>query len=374
MSLAQITGDFADAASINERLDAARRQFHLVSPVETSPSVIPDGCSVVFSAVHVQLEYDAFPHKEAENSYGLKRTALQRIGNAAGIDWDPRFTRRTDDASQPHYCSFSAFGKVKLFDGKEIPLYGSKEVDLRDGSELTRLILDSNTEGTGEEQLRDARIHSHSDCETKAMLRAIRTLGLRSGYSETELRLPFIVARLRWTGVTNDPELRRIFALRQMELMLRGSHVLYGDGPPPPFVSTSPLPVPPLSPSPGLHHPARTRETASVPAAPPSAPVPKGRTAAPSKFEPIIKFGDAQGTPFSEAKTIDLTWYAQALRRQIENPAKTRYRARNEDDLRAANEELRQRGAPMVGAQATTPSREDHHPAAGGSYANHRVR
>lgn len=77
-------------------------------------------------------------------------------------------------------------------------------------------------------QVREMRLHIMAHAETKARLRAIRSgLGLRT-YTLKELQLPFVVARLAFTGQSDDPETKRMFAGAIATAFLGGRRSLYG--------------------------------------------------------------------------------------------------------------------------------------------------
>lgn len=249
--LANLPGSYRNARAVTERLQFAADNFHLVSPTTTC-GVVPEGCNVVLSVVHID------PAETYDVGFGKlapSKTALQKIAQCAGISWDPVQSRRLDDGSHPHYCYYLAVGKMRHLDGTEVQLVGSKEMDLREGSAQVQKVLESNKKGNGEAQLRDMRAFILGHAETKAQLRAIRSMGVRSSYTRQELERPFVVARLMWTGQSEDAELRRLFALKQADKMLSAASALYGAPPPapaalsltPPSMAVSaPLPPPPV--------------------------------------------------------------------------------------------------------------------------------
>jgi hypothetical protein len=197
-------------------------------------------------------QFSTAPEKK---SVGLGKVALDKIAQAAGVSWDPRGSGRTDDGSDPHYCAWLAVGAVRHFDGSEVRLMGSKEMDLRDGSPQCEAIIErcikkasrpyegpapkpEEAERIGHEkarnQIREMRLHILGHAETKARLRAIRALGIRSSYKLAELQKPFVVAKLIWTGQSEDPQLRRDFAHMTATAMLGGARALYGEPAPAP--------------------------------------------------------------------------------------------------------------------------------------------
>jgi hypothetical protein len=62
------------------------------------------------------------------------------------------------------------------------------------------------------------------------MNRAIRRLGIRTSYEQTDLAKPFLVARIMFTGQTDDPELKRLFAEKTFDAFHRSTSSLYARG------------------------------------------------------------------------------------------------------------------------------------------------
>src|SRR5690606_22200519 len=151
---------------------------------------------------------------------------------------------------------------------------------------------------------------------TKARLRAIRSIGLRPAYTVEDLAKPFVVARLMWTGESDDPELRRTFAVMQAQRMLGGVQALYGQAPAPTPapaqagpVAPARMPPPPVGSSPlddddivEMPTPA-TSEPAGEPARAPAQertrePAPTRQ--APHDDVPTVSFGKSQGMAITE--------------------------------------------------------------------------
>jgi hypothetical protein len=59
---------------------------------------------------------------------------------------------------------------------------------------------------------------------------------------------------------------------------------------------------------------------------------------------PTIAFGAAKGTPLTQASAKSLAWYEAALAASVADPAKARWRARNEVLLAQVRAELARRG------------------------------
>jgi hypothetical protein len=240
-SPSDITGSFRDMKDITDRFQKAAQNFHFVSPATSCPK-LPEGCSVALSAITIDKDNDTY---KTGDKLALGKSTLQKISLAAGIAWDPRQSGRTDNGSDPHYCSWRMVGEMRLFDGTTIPLIGSKEMDLRDGSAQVQALWEryeaakrykaknSNAKEPKEPtaQIREMRLHIAAHAETKAQLRAIRSIGIRTSYKPAELDKPFVVARLMWTGETDNSALRDKFAMMQAEAMLGANRSLYGEAP-----------------------------------------------------------------------------------------------------------------------------------------------
>ncbi len=221
-----------DAHQINVQLTEMRAKYHLVAPATVCGS-LPEGCEVAFSLVQVNPK-DCY--SVGGGKVGLDGTNLKQIGAAAGISWDDQASRRLDDGSDPHYVHYVAVGFVRNFDGSLRKLTGTVEIDMRDGSpQVVAMQARAKNGSNFEAQLRDTRLFILRHAETKAKLRAIADMGIRRSYTAEELQKPFAVARLMWTGRSEDPELRRIFAMKQADAMIGGIAGLYGQQNAPPY-------------------------------------------------------------------------------------------------------------------------------------------
>jgi hypothetical protein len=234
-----------------------------------------------------------------------------------------------------------------------------------------------------EGQIREQRLHILSLAETKARLRAVRVLGIRTSYTAQEILKPFVVARLCFTGATSDPVLRREFAILQAKSMLSSLQGLYGDAgleaarqlSAAPAIEATPLdsedlddgdeadvlpsreevmarvveslPVAPTS-SPAPNDPAPAFAGAPTPTKQASSEAP-AQTTPEAEFEPeagpVMKFGRSQGQPLADVDDESLSWYANALHRSVDDPSKAKWRASNERDLAAARAEQAARRA-----------------------------
>jgi hypothetical protein len=232
-------GAIREAAKATEALLEARQLGHLIAP---APAVgtLPEGCSIMVSAVVVDVQRETY-QMAGTSERGLGKVALNKIASALGVDWDPERSQRLDDGSDPHYCHFQAVGRVRNFDGSWRGIDGHKELDLRDSSVLVEEIrareAQKKRDATdqkpykgdgGEKEIRMKRIHILSLCETEARLRAVRSLGLRTGYTEAELAKPFVIAQVSFDGYSEDPQARAHFREGIMANFLGSSRALYG--------------------------------------------------------------------------------------------------------------------------------------------------
>lgn len=271
-NLEAFSGSSRDPSVITERLETAMASGHLVSPFTQCPT-LPEGTEVAFSVVLVDSEVDnrGFPVRAGEiyliagGQYGVSKTPLNKIKVARGVVWDPHLSRRLDNQSNAHYQRYYAFGYYQNFDGSYATIEGEKEIDLRDGSALCKKIINAkvskalqklpanaNAERrtaaevaarrTAEEDINEARINITSNCQTKAELRAIRSMGIKTSYTLEELKKPFIVTSIVWTGRTNDPDLKIPFAMKTADHFLGARNALFGQQAPPRQLDAAPPP------------------------------------------------------------------------------------------------------------------------------------
>jgi hypothetical protein len=235
--------------------------------------------------------------------------------------------------------------------------------------------LDAEARKRAEGQVRAIRMHIQSHAESKAQLRAIRArFGLRTSYSAQELASkPIVVLRPIYTGESSDPEIRRENAAAIRQSFLGASASLYGPAP----AAMLPAPPPPVRASsarvsahvvdePPDEEPwdevidqqtgevlnaAPPPRTATSPGQAP-APVqtqgaeqsPPAETApAPSESEPVFRFGKLKGEALSIGTERDLSWYLDAIRANVEDPAKARWRDDNEAHLAEIEAEIERR-------------------------------
>lgn len=377
---AAVRGTFRLPAEVEDALRRAQESCHLVSPATTA-AALPEGCSIAMSPVlvDVAMETYAIPGSDDEGGgkRGLGKNILDRIFAASGGSWDPVMTRRLDDGSHPYFVHYQAVGTVKNFDGSSRTVKGEKVVDMREGSPAIQDLVEvsirklrkfaklgwqaptppamkAEARSKAENQVRALRLHILGHAESKAKNRAIRSLGIRTSYTAEELRKPFVVARPMFTGYSDDPAIRQMFAVKIADTFLGSSAALYGappalpPGAPPPPVGTrrdhedddaidteavydEPAAREP-EPTPSQREPATRREAA-----------PRAERPAPADASPVIPFGRAKGGTVRDADDDDLEWVQGALAGMIEDPAKARFRADNIALWEAIDTELRRR-------------------------------
>lgn len=243
----QLEGTFREPSAATMALRQASEQYNLVSPA-TSVGQLPEGCAIALSLVHVDIENDTYA--AGPGKLGLSKSTLQKIASALGISWEPQASGRVDDGSDPRYCRWKAVGTYRSFDGQVQTIVGEKEMDLRNGSPQVEG-LERQQKAKGKDataQISEMRLHIQQHAETKAQLRAIRSLGIKTGYTRSELLKPFVVARVMWTGQTDDPVLKRLFAEKTSDSFLGARKDLYGrqeHAPAGAYYSAPRLPSPP---------------------------------------------------------------------------------------------------------------------------------
>lgn len=242
-----LQGDYSDTRKAVEALSRIQEIGHLISPAP-SCGALPEGTAIAISAVMVDIDNETFPIAGGGGKLGVGKVPMYKLAGALGVSWSGE-SRRLDDCSDPCFVHFLAVGYVRQFDGTQMRISGEKIMDLRPGSpqvEAMRGQTENKYRKTLEEwkrngsegkepqvgdwqsQVRDIKLRILEHAETKAKLRAIRSLGFRSSYTRAELAKPFFAAKLVFTGHSDDPEIRRAFAMRTADSMLGSANLLYG--------------------------------------------------------------------------------------------------------------------------------------------------
>ncbi|WP_053235954.1 hypothetical protein [Sandaracinus amylolyticus] len=390
---AAVRGTFHLPEQVEDALRKAQERCHLVAPATTA-SALPAGCSVAISPVFVDVATETYgipgSGDDGGGKRGLGKSVLDRIFAAVGGSWDPQQTRRIDDGSDPYFVHYQAVGHVRNFDGSVRVVKGEKIVDVREGSpaiqdlvsvslaKLRKFAEHKNKSESelrrvarerAENQVRGIRLHILGHAESKAKNRAIRSLGIRTSYTVEELQKPFAAARPMFTGHSDDPELRRMFAQRIADTFLGTTTALYG----------APAALPPGSPPPPVGMARRDAlddgfdedaiDTHVVDDAPSRATsrAPQDERAdetddagEPAGSSMILPFGRAKGTTIGTADDEDLEWVANALARMVEDPQKSRFRDDNQRLLDAIDRELARRRGEEEPPEDAPPSDDDY--------------
>ncbi len=224
--LAGIMGNFSDPARIGAALREAAANFHLIGA--GSVGALPMGCEVAISPVWLS------PNKDDGDIYdvgfgkwGLSRPAVDKLAAAA---------RLTTVASQclrfeTRYAEWRVVRAMRDLNGGVRSEAATRIIDLREGSQyLANLRAKARDRANVDKQVNEILGMLGAHAETKARLRADRALlGIRT-YTQEELRKPFVVPALVFTGHSPDPEIRRMFAMATAQAFLNGQAALYGGG------------------------------------------------------------------------------------------------------------------------------------------------
>jgi hypothetical protein len=232
-AIAEVEGTYRSSERATMALQQAAHLGHLVTPASVC-GVLPEGCALALSAVLIDVKNETY---DLSGKRGLSKSALDKIAGAAGISWDPMLSRRLDNGADPSYCHYKAVGRVRDFDGTVRILQGEVEIDVREGSaqvEEIRVKADRRAKKEnkpsdgGENQILELRKFILRHAESKAKNRAIRSLGLRTSFAASELEKPFVVAKVQFTGQTDDPMLKPIFAKSIADSFTNANQALFG--------------------------------------------------------------------------------------------------------------------------------------------------
>lgn len=376
-----IAGSFADADEAAKRLQLAAERCHLIGGASVAPLKV--GHEIVLAVVPIN-KANCYPTNAAAKAkakgktpdpnddppiWGIGKADLMALAAAAGVEWTA--CNRLDDGSSPFFAHYEVHGRYRQIDGSWRPISDQRDVDLRDGSSQTASLSPNQIA-----QYRETLIRS---CITKARLRALRGgFGVAHGMTEEELAKPFVFARMVFTGQSNDPEIRRLFAGVIAQQQLAATAALYGGGIVPQFGAGAPAPVALVAPQPepsipsadfvddyqddfpsdpGEPAPPTPRSPAPAPPPPPP-PAPEAsarpqqgqqqrHAARPPRGGWVIPAGKTKGTPIAYANDKDLEYWGNRISRDLESgdvPAK--FEARNRGLLKAIRDEQAKRSAP----------------------------
>jgi hypothetical protein len=221
-----IEGSFGNPAQATAALKAASEAYHLITPA-TMVGALLEGCAVELHVVRIRPDD---PHLyRVGDKLALDKTHLAQLGTLLGASMV--HSRRTDDGSHPHFREANVRVKYPLFDGTWIEREGSVDFDLRapDGPEYVDAIAKAEEKNRDpKKQLREMRRFIWRHAESRALNRAFAACGIRRSYTKEELERPFCVARLAFTGHSEDPVARAHFREGIMHRFLGSSSAAYG--------------------------------------------------------------------------------------------------------------------------------------------------
>ncbi len=181
---------------------------------------------------------------KAQGKCRLHYSGLTKLGNTAGVEWDPAYTCRVDDRSDKMYVIFRAVGGVRKNDGRLYPVKAEYDLNLEIIEEETRDSYISKGKGFGKTgQALDDYVNSNTKrdviqkrkrkltlAESGAKARVLRALlDFPSQYANENqiVGMPFIVVRFVLYHQNSDIKKLFLETARQSMLGLYGS----GDAP-----------------------------------------------------------------------------------------------------------------------------------------------
>jgi hypothetical protein len=368
-----ISGSYADPDRIRDILDRAQENYILVGPTVVK-GTLPEGFALSLAVHRLDIKKDTY---DVAGGRALSRTAIADLAAMAGVST----LESTCVAQDVNYCQYLVTVEMKDLDGTVRTEKKSKAMDLRDGSgqiaamrEAARLKKDERGQPkNADAQIREQRLHIAAHAETKAWLRAVRALLALRTYTVEELQnKPFLVTKLQFTGQSDDPELRRMFALGRMaaalgarELLFKGgSAVMLGQMAPPPPMLTQGAQAPQLgtgrpagAPPIGLNLPDDDDDQGAQPRGPIVTPPPAEK---PLPEAPKMMWGPAMGKQINDP-TVPLEVlekYRAQVVKSVDDPSKQKFRARNVTSAQALADEIERRKNPEKAA-AEAAAKED---------------
>lgn len=193
-------------------------------------------CSISSTKINVDMYNDTFQYdsldKYGQVKYGLKKSLLWRIADAAGIQWNNGQLIKCEQNS----VIFRADAFFRGLDGSFTPFSATKELNIilqeqeinKKMKSLAYSYKDSPVEEEREilknltpeeyasirtkEEVAILRKNKVAIAETGSKLRLVRiALNLKNSYSVDELNNGFLVERVDFKPDVNDPEIRKMF-------------------------------------------------------------------------------------------------------------------------------------------------------------------
>jgi hypothetical protein len=174
------------------------KDFHQLIPTafQERSQLFRPAASVV--TVNADDKRDVYDTPGGGGTLCLHSQALERIGNAMGIDWD-RTAYEHDHAKEPFICTAFVGGSIVDSLGQRRRLSASAKSDLREGSPTAKVLRGG---------IETARQFICERTESRARNRAIRKIGsIPSSFTRAELAKPFVAIRFRLDE--RDPDVKR---------------------------------------------------------------------------------------------------------------------------------------------------------------------
>jgi len=208
------------------------------------PSTMIGGLSEFHQPVIEAVQLSANPsdgdvyQDTISKKFRLTKQALMKLGNCAGISWHPYETKRVDNRTDRDYVAYQAVGGIRKADGSSIAFKAEYDMDfeviLEELTAQYTAKAQKGTEDAKRKYIEDSvkremlfkRKHKVKLCEAGAMNRVIRSLlGLKNGYSEAELKQPFVTVRIVIRPDYGDKEVRR----QMMTAAVKSMTGIYGN-------------------------------------------------------------------------------------------------------------------------------------------------
>lgn len=239
-------------------LERLQRDHFIIGPItDLSSTSMPEGFDIAKTFVKIEVGADTFKvgtegfGEDRVEQHALTKSGIERLAIAAGA---AAKVVRVDDHGHPYKCEYEATAIMRMLDGSPQIATASRSYDLtEDGSDYIEVFekarskvykddeyskgpklsdeqLAAKAESAGRVAVAQARSTMQRNAETKAKLRALRSLlGIRSKYPKPELmRRTFVALRAHFSGRSENPRLREQFALMSAQSALGATQALFG--------------------------------------------------------------------------------------------------------------------------------------------------
>ncbi len=232
---------------LSNRLEKLRKEgaYNVLVPTVTIQEISPMH-KPVLEIVQINTEPkggEIYEIVKGSGDWSLNSTALSKISFAAGLLWNARNCRRTDNGSNPKITSYQAEAFVRKEDGTYMPVNREYQLDLEVIEEEIRTSWETKSQDLAkkekwtEEKRKDfvekyvkrdmlqKRKFRLQLAQTGAMARVIKFIfGLKGTYKIEELKKPFIVPKIVFAPDVNDPQVKAML----MKQGLDATALLFG--------------------------------------------------------------------------------------------------------------------------------------------------